>query len=177
MHPALLYVPGEKLSRAELSAARLDGDVVDLADAYLVTDTPETPFARAAALAPTIPARSVVMASAAAWIYGARVHAPSIIHLDRRTRLRADTGVRLRLHDTLIPEGDAQQLGAVAVTTPERTLADLARLGSVEPEMWGWADDLIAAERPGLAARALALLRAAGRSPYKRAGVAFLQQR
>jgi len=176
MHPALLYIPGDKLSRAELCAARLDGDVIDLADAYLVTDTAETPAARAAALAPTIPAHSVVMASAAAWIYGARMSAPTVIHLDRRTRLRADSGVRLRLHDTTIPAAEVIRFGAVAVTTPERTLADLARLGSAEPALWDWAEDLLAAEGEDLASRALELLRASGRSPYKRNGVAFLEQ-
>ena len=51
MHPAFLYLPGERLTIPELSAARIDGHLVDLGEGYIPADLIESPSARAAAIA------------------------------------------------------------------------------------------------------------------------------
>ena len=50
MHPALFYLPGDRLMQPELSAARLDGHVVEMGEGYIPADVVEGPEARAAAL-------------------------------------------------------------------------------------------------------------------------------
>lgn len=71
MHPALLYLPGTRLSLPELTAARLDGHVVELGDAYVPADTVEGVDARAASVAAGIPDRMGACGPTAAWIHGA----------------------------------------------------------------------------------------------------------
>ncbi|MBS1698095.1 MAG: SAM-dependent methyltransferase, partial [Actinobacteria bacterium] len=92
MHGPFLHLPGERLSLTELSAARLDGDVVELGEAYAPADLVETAVLRAASLAPlTHGIRGAAFAGmSAAWIHGAG-DAPPEVH-----ELQSATGRRLR---------------------------------------------------------------------------------
>lgn len=45
-----LYFAGDRLSTAELTAARLDGDVVEIGEAFMPADAVETRELRAASL-------------------------------------------------------------------------------------------------------------------------------
>ncbi|MGB3375372.1 MAG: hypothetical protein WBA87_09550, partial [Microbacterium sp.] len=55
MHPALFYRPGDRLSAVELSAARLDGHVIEIGEGYMPMDTVEGADARATSVADLIP--------------------------------------------------------------------------------------------------------------------------
>jgi hypothetical protein len=50
MASPFLYFAGERLTACELSAARLDGDVVDVGEAFMPADAVETRELRAASL-------------------------------------------------------------------------------------------------------------------------------
>ena len=54
MRTLFLHLPGDRLSRAELCAARLDGDVVEIGEAYAPADLVETAALRIASLAPLV---------------------------------------------------------------------------------------------------------------------------
>ncbi|MBS1907155.1 MAG: SAM-dependent methyltransferase, partial [Actinobacteria bacterium] len=92
MRGAFLHLPGDRLSLPELTAARLDGDVVELGEAYAPADLVETPALRAAALAPLVQGmqNAAFAGMSAAWIHGAG-DAPPELH-----ELQSATGRRLR---------------------------------------------------------------------------------
>ena len=143
MHGAFLHHPGRRLSLSELTAARLDGDVVELGEAYVPADLVETPALRAASLAPVIERiRGAALAGmSAAWIHGAGDAPPEVHEVQSATgrRLRAPAGRRLIVHDAVLETIDLQHLGDVAVTTPERTLIDLLRWPAARPRRRDWA--------------------------------------
>ncbi|ALS58026.1 type IV toxin-antitoxin system AbiEi family antitoxin [Rathayibacter toxicus] len=125
--PSVL-LPGE-FSVAELCAARLDGQVVPLDEGFLISDLPLGPTERAASLVALLPSGTVADRTSAAWVHGAlefppRIHSASI---DRRRRLHPPQLVRVRFHEVRLTDADITVLGNCAVTTPERTLIDLAR--------------------------------------------------
>jgi hypothetical protein len=124
-----LYSPGSVLSIAELSAARIDGHVVEIGDAYIPADAVETPALRAASVSDVVPAGCAATLVTAAWIHGAVPILPNRLTVQRaRTHgRRLDWSARIEYHDSLIPAEDLMTLGGLAVTTPTRTLADLAR--------------------------------------------------
>ena len=126
-----LYAPGAALSLAELCAARIDGHLVEVGDAYIPADAVETAALRAASLAAVVPADCAVTHVAAAWIHGA-VPSPPVRLAVQRTRAgrrRTDQSLRVEYRDSLIAPADLVVIGGLPVTTPTRTLADLARAG------------------------------------------------
>jgi hypothetical protein len=126
-----LYAPGAALSVAELSAARIDGHVVEVGDAYIPADAVETAQLRAASLATLVPTDCAVTHVAAAWIHGA-VPSPPVRVAVQRTRpgrRRVDQSLRIEYRDSLLAPADLVTVGGLPVTTPTRTLADLARTG------------------------------------------------
>ncbi|WP_454262381.1 hypothetical protein [Pseudoxanthomonas mexicana] len=129
MSSPFLYFADERLSAAELSAARLDGDLVEIGEGYMPTDAVETRELRAGSLRTRIPATLALTRASAAWIHGA-VADPPPRHIVQRTAPRRGNYVRdLRLdyRDQRIAPADVQWITGVAVTTPARTLADLVR--------------------------------------------------
>lgn len=160
MSPALpILVPGDRLSLPELCAARLDGDVVELGDAYAPTDRVETAHLRAASIAGRLEGRRglAFAGPSAAWIHGAGDQPPHLHEVQltgRRVRLSASQ--RLLLHET--PLGaDHLQLGDVPVAAPARTLRDLVRWSVRRPVVYPWAVAL-GAVHPELIETARALL-------------------
>ncbi|MGF3055259.1 type IV toxin-antitoxin system AbiEi family antitoxin [Microbacterium sp. YY-01] len=144
VHPVFFYLPGEKLSLAELCAARLDGDVVELGEGYTPADSIDTEVWRAASISTLLPSLDsfAFVGPSAAWIHGAGDGAP-YEHAVRRTGKRRTTDVgrpRLTVHDTPLPSSDVMLVGRVSVTTPDRTLFDLARSANKSPvyEHWAW---------------------------------------
>lgn len=140
MHPAFLYLPGSRLSLSELSAARLDGDVVELGEAYIPADLVEGPALRAGAVATLIPTDTAASGPTAAWIHGAG-SAPPVQHHVRRVserRLRVAVDLRVVFHDGRVAASDICMLGDVAVTTPERTMCDLLLGAARAPELSAW---------------------------------------
>lgn len=177
MHPAFLYLPGDRLSPAELSAARIDGHVVEVGDAYIPADLVEGPDVRASAVAALIRPGTAACAQTAAWIHGAGDRPPAVHHARRcvERRLRPATNARLIFHDTVLPAADIRSIGGIAVTTPARTMLDLATMLHRDPRVLPWMDRLALA-LPDTPATAADVLRELRRVPGSRAGLAALER-
>jgi len=157
------------LHLAELCAARIDGELVGLADGWCPVDEPDLPSLRAAAAAIDAAPALIAERLTAAWVHGgldapprpAQYCVPNsgriAVRLDRRSVVRE---VSLR-------PGEVVDLGGARCTSVERTVFDLIR----EPDL----DDATAVEvvarligpRRGLADRVHARLDDATRLPHK----------
>lgn len=177
MHPALLYVPGHRLTLPELSAARLDGDVVEIGDAYIPADLVESPDVRASAVALLVRRGTAASGPTAAWIHGAGDAPPAVHHVQRATpkRVRPQPSLRLIFHDTALEDGDVVQLGGIAVATPKRTLLDLAVGLHRDPQLLPWIEHL-AVSMPAIVAETAAALHALERVPGSRTGRTVLDR-
>jgi len=170
-----LYFGGDRLSEAELIAASLDGDLVRLGEGYVPADTVETAALRAASLAPLVGDDAAATHASAAWVLGGCGEPPARHSIQRivahRTRHRLDS--RYVYRDPRIEADDLVRLGGVAVTTPARTIADLAR--DEDPD----ADALIAGlvrVHDGSLTAAFAWFAARGKLPGKRSALALLRR-
>ncbi len=125
----LIYLPGERLSVAELSAARLDGDVVEIGEGYMPADAVESTATRAASLRSICGTRLVVGSWSAAWIYGALHDPPSRHSVMRGSAHRVGNLIDRRaiFHDVGIDDQDVSDVGGVLVTSALRTVIDVAR--------------------------------------------------
>lgn len=175
MHPAFLYLPGDRLSHPELSAARIDGHVVEVGDAYIPADLIEGPDVRASAIASLLQPGTAASGPTAAWIHGAGDAPPAVHHVKRcvERRIRAATSSRLVFHDTVLPTSEVQLIGGVRVSTPVRTMLDLATALHRDPRMLTWMNRLalVFPEAPQAAADTL---RDRSRVPGSRIGSAAL---
>jgi len=175
MPSPFLYFADERLSPAELSAARLDGHLVELGDAYIPADAVETRALRAGSLAGLLGDTLAATHLSAAWIHGA-LHDPPSRHTVQRAvprRLHQVIGRRVRYRDLCVDPADLLRIGGVPVTSPERTLADLSRL--TDPECIA-AARMMADADPALPQRALEWFAAHGALPNKRSALAVLAE-
>ncbi|MFN3950431.1 hypothetical protein [Microbacterium sp.] len=124
-----LFFPDERLSLAELTAACLDGWLVPLGEGFMPADAAETTWMRARSLAPLLDDRWGAVRRSAAWVHGGVAEEPSRHHLQRirESRVRSRHDPRAVFHDVRLPSADLQRIGGTAVSTPARTLVDLAR--------------------------------------------------
>jgi len=177
MHPAFLYLPGARLSEAELSAARIDGHVFEIGDAYVPADLIETADVRATAIATLVRPGTAASGPTAAWIHGAGDVPPAVHHVKRAAdrRLRPHVNARLVFHDTVLPASDLQLIGGIAVSTPERTMLDLATTLHRDPRMKPWMERL-ARLFPELSSETASVLRSLRRVPGSRVGLAALER-
>lgn len=177
MHPALFYLPGDRLTQPELSAARLDGHVVEIGEGYIPADLVEAPAARAAALRSLILPGMAASGPSAAWIHGAGDDPPSPHHARRAVdrRLRASVSARLVFHDSQLASCDIVHIGGLAVSTPLRTMIDLALGIHREPVLASWAAAL-AEVSPELVPAAAEEMRGLHRVPGVRAALAWLER-
>ncbi|WP_404432877.1 type IV toxin-antitoxin system AbiEi family antitoxin [Microbacterium lacus] len=174
MASPFLYFAGDRLSVAELSAARLDGDLVELGDAYIPADAVETRGLRAGSLRGTLGVTLAATHLSAAWIHGG-VDEPPARHTVQRAVSRRVNHVlsrRIVYRDTNVALDDLLLIGGVWVTTPERTLVDLAR---VNDDLHACAARQMSERFPGLRAESIAWLKRSGVLPHKRPALAFLQ--
>ncbi|MET2012685.1 hypothetical protein ABXJ56_14155 [Microbacterium chocolatum] len=134
MGSRLLYFAGDRLSHAELTAACLDGDVVEIGEGYAPADTVETVALRAASLRPLLRDDLAASHLTAAWIHGGLVDPPGRHTVQRASpqRRRALVSRRLHYRDIRVSPGDLLRCGGTLVTSPARTLADLLREGSAD---------------------------------------------
>lgn len=177
MHPAFLYLPGGRLAIPELSAARLDGHLIELGEGYIPADLIETPDARAAAVARLVPADTAASGPTAAWIHGAGDTPPVRHHVRRAVshRIRPALPSRVTLHDTELPGAEHLLIGGVPVMTPVRTMVDLA-LGLHRDESLRRWMVMLAHVDPTLVVEAIAVIDALGRVPGKRAARGALER-
>jgi hypothetical protein len=119
------------LPSAELRAAALDGELFALDGCWVPIDQPETASQRAMALAVQLPDRVIVERRSAAWVLGLLDTPP------RPHELCTAIGARVRTGDgwpapreVVIGDDETVVLGGIQVTTPLRTLIDLARFSA-----------------------------------------------
>lgn len=177
MHPALFYLPGDRLMQPELSAARLDGHVVEIGEGYIPADVVEGPEARAAGLRSLIQPGMAASGPSAAWIHGAGDRPPSPHHARRAVdrRLRASVTARMVFHDSPLAPEDVVLIGGMAVSAPLRTMIDLALGMHRDPGFAVWATAL-ADVSPGLVVAAAEELHALNRVPGTRTALTWLAQ-
>lgn len=171
-----LYFPGERLSAAELAGARLDGDLVEVGEAFMPADAVETRELRAASLRRHVPPTMALIRESAAWVHGA-VSEPPGRHLVQRvsaSRVHVPHDPRTIYRDQRIDPEAVVRIGGVWVTTPARTLADLVRAAHGGDPVRGHVEALLI-WRPHLAAEALGVLESGRSLHHKRPAIAFLR--
>ena len=136
---------GADLPIAELSGARLDGELFSVAGSWCPVDTLDGPATRAAALAELAglaglarlagsaePAsrRLVAERLSAAWIFGlAPEPAQHQFCVDVTARIRKPEGPTALVREVRLRPDDVRAVGRLLVTVPRRTAVDLARWG------------------------------------------------
>ncbi|MGV8885280.1 MAG: hypothetical protein ACOH1T_06775 [Microbacteriaceae bacterium] len=117
------------LPLAELHAARLDGELTALDACFIPVDVPATLALRAESLARQWPGRLIAEQHSAAWIWGAQLQPPVRHELCSSLGARARPADPLRViaREVVINADEVVIIGNLRVTTPARTIADLAR--------------------------------------------------
>lgn len=173
MPSPFVYFAGARLSSAELTAACLDGHLVALGAGYVPADLAESSWLRGASLEDVLGHTLAAARLTAAWVHGV-VDAPPARPCVQRAvpqRLHRASSRGVCYHDAALAPEDVLTRGGVAVTTPARTIAELARFeGEGHPEalaVWCTRAD-------GDAAAAIRWLRAQPRLPGGRAATRLI---
>jgi hypothetical protein len=114
---------------AELCAARLDGELFALDEAFIPIDTPETAVRRAQSLYLHCRGRLIAEQRSAAWIWGATEHPPARHELCARmtARRRSFTVQRSTVREVVIDDDEIHEFDGILVTSLLRTTLDIAR--------------------------------------------------
>jgi len=113
---------------AELSSARLDGELFCLGEFWCPIDVRDEPETRALAVARLLPRQAIAELHSAAWIYGAAPEpAQHRVCVDTRARAVIASSARLQVRELRRVSDDTRLIGGLGVTTPLRTVIDLAR--------------------------------------------------
>jgi hypothetical protein len=115
------------LPLAELCAARLDGQLVAVDGAFCPVDTGISPVERAAAASRDWSSRLIAEQLSAAWIWGALLDPPARHQLCASSAERARSPGAPQAREVVIDQDEIARLGGARVTTPLRTVADIAR--------------------------------------------------
>jgi hypothetical protein len=166
------------LPLAELCSARLDGEVYEVDACYSPVDELASPWLRAAALAAQVPSRLIAERSTAAWVHGA-VRTPPRTHeycVDSVARCHPPALRNVRIREVVLDERDTVVVAGLRVTTPLRTLCDIARtVADLTPRHRSACLGLLA--MPGVTdAAAREHLAACGALPDKRRALARLDE-
>ncbi len=119
----------DDLPAVEAQATRLDGESYRLGEAYLPIGVRPQPATRAAAALGARSPRLVAALGTAAWVWGARPEPPTHGEylVDLAARWRPQLGEGLSVMESVLQPGDVVRWGRWAVTSPLRTVLDLAR--------------------------------------------------
>lgn len=117
------------LPEAELHAAKLDGELYAIDQCFSPIDELDGKLNRARALSVTIPARLIAEQRSAAWIYGALPRPPRQHQFcaDISARVRPAVLVAITVREVVIEACDLLTFSGLKVTSPMRTVVDLAR--------------------------------------------------
>lgn len=117
------------LPLVELQAARLDGELLQLAGGFGIVDAVDGPAHRTRAALAGRSQRFIAELDTAAWVWGALPLPPRPLELcadlEARSPLRFDAEARLR--EVVIEPDEWVDFGGARVTSPLRTAVDLAR--------------------------------------------------
>lgn len=118
---------------AELRAATLAGDLVEVGACWASIAEPQDPALRAASFAwSTGDTRVIAAGRTATWIWGARSRPPLPHDACVRAGQRIHRWGGDRIREVAITAEDLVHLAGVSVTTPVRTALDLLRVHGVE---------------------------------------------
>lgn len=137
---------GTGLAPAELSAARLDGDITELGFSFVPIDVPSRASTRARSLAVSLPERFIVDRRSAAWVHGAIERLPERLEACVSTSARPSALARFggsvigvpfdgTVREVVITGDEIVSLDGVLVTTPLRTVFDLLRVPEFDTEV------------------------------------------
>jgi hypothetical protein len=126
--PAVLSA--EHLPLAELQAARLDGEVFGLAEAFTPIDEIASVAHRARAVHTALSDRLIAEQHTAAWIWGVTTRRPVRDELCVALGARVRHSVTVPVREVVIEPDEIADLGGCQVTTPLRTIVDLARFSA-----------------------------------------------
>jgi hypothetical protein len=117
------------LPLAELCAARLDGELFSIDEAFVPVDTIESAEHRARSLLAHCADRLIAERRTAAWVWGAAHDPPARHELAARTDARARPLIvqRSTVREVVIDDDELWLLGGVLVTSVLRTVVDIAR--------------------------------------------------
>ncbi|MBC7590681.1 MAG: hypothetical protein H7226_06515 [Salinibacterium sp.] len=129
LHPVLSDLD---LPQAELWAARLDGELFQIGECFTPIDEIEQPAHRASVVHAGMSGRMIAEQLSAAWIWGAMPAAPAhhqlCVAMDARVGHEVPRSVTVR--EVVIDLHEVALVGGLRVTTPLRTVIDLARFSS-----------------------------------------------
>lgn len=133
------------LSVAELSAACLDGEIYAVGDSFSPVDVQATPALRTASISNLIPKEFAFSVQSAAWIHGWTTTLSTPITAQRisKKRIRFYPERGLYLSDVYIAAEHIDKYIYGAVTTPLRTVYDLARSGKAELQEMIWSAAIV----------------------------------
>jgi len=113
---------------AELCSARLDGQLFTLGECWYPIDEVEDETMRATSLASLVSAKAILERMTAAWVYGI-IPEPRRHHVcvSAAARIHIKPTRRVQIREVSLATADTLQFDGVRVTTPVRTVVDLAR--------------------------------------------------
>jgi hypothetical protein len=115
---------------AELRAAELDGELFAIDGCWSPIDEPDRTSQRALALAVQLPDRVILERRSAAWVWGQLDTPPRPHDLCTAIGARVRTGAGWPpAREVVIDDDETVLLSGIRVTTPLRTVVDLARFG------------------------------------------------
>lgn len=119
----------DELPDAEQQAMRLDGECYRLGEVHLPIGVVPDSSARCIAALGAHSPRLIAALGTAAWIWGAADGPPARgeFLVDLEARWRPPFSSRLRIIESVVHPSDVTRFGHAAVTTPLRTVLDLAR--------------------------------------------------
>lgn len=119
----------DDLPAAELSAARLDGELFALGEGFAPVDGVDDAHHRGYSLAALLPSRFVAERRTAAWVHGAFLDVPRQPEfcVDIAARYRVIGPRRISVREVVFAPGDVVMRGGIQVTSPRRTAIDLLR--------------------------------------------------
>jgi hypothetical protein len=169
-----------ELPLAELSAARLDGELFALDEGFVPIDQVEGRRHRALALAPAAAGRLIAEQRTAAWVYGALPYAPPLHQFcsatSARVTPRSGRLLRSNVREVVIDAADVIELFGLHITTPARTVVDLVRIA----DDFGDADAILVSELMAITAVSVeecrALMERRRNLPAKRRALTRLEE-
>lgn len=167
----------EDLPLAELCAARLDGELFAIDDAWTPVDEPDLPALRAAVVATRAPRALIVERLSAAWVHGALDAPPRLAQFcvpnsERVALVDAPASV---IREVRIDDVDIVRLGGVPCTSIDRTAFDLLRDPVLDEEAAvRVVTALLGVDRSSVG-RVRERLRATVRMPYKSTALTRLE--
>jgi hypothetical protein len=167
----------DDLPLAELCAARIDGELFAVDEAWTPVDEPDLPAFRAAVVAARAPRTLIVERLSAAWVHGALPAPPRLAQFcvsasERVALVDAPASV---IREVRIDDADITRLGGVPCTTVVRTAFDLLRDPALDDATAvGVVAALLGADRQD-AALVRQRLHAATRMPHRSKALARLE--